>query len=170
MQAVFDVAFKVEVKVPLPADAVVGAAGMKQLVWQFAACELHDIMQFVTVEVTGVESPWKGGVTFGVVACASATSCAPKQIAAATTRIGRTHNDASVIFSDHHSGMCVRRERREPGEGHRPYRLRPQSSSGSRVTAGAAGFLTFSQQTARPERYGDPSRFETMPSQPSAQA
>ncbi len=78
MQAVFDVTFKVEVKVPLPADTVVGAAGMKQPVWQFAACELHDIMQFVTVEVIGVESPVKGGVTFGVAACASATSCAPK--------------------------------------------------------------------------------------------
>jgi hypothetical protein len=51
---------------------------MKQPVLQFATCELHNIMQFVTVEVMGVESPWKGGVTFGVVACASATSCAPK--------------------------------------------------------------------------------------------
>jgi len=70
--AVFDVAFKVPVRVAV----VVGAAGMTQPVWQFAACELHDIMEFVTVEVTGVESPWKGGVTFGVVACASATSCA----------------------------------------------------------------------------------------------
>jgi hypothetical protein len=74
-QAVFAVAFKVP---PTPADVVVGAVGMKQPVVQFAACELHDIMQFVTVEVTGVESPVKGGVTFGVVACASATSCAPK--------------------------------------------------------------------------------------------
>ena len=89
MQAVFDVGFKVDVKVPLPADRVVGTAGMKQPVWQFAACELHDIMQFVTVEVTGVESPWKGGVTlgvvpwkgavkYGVVVCVSATSCVPK--------------------------------------------------------------------------------------------
>ena len=26
-------------------------------VWQFADCELQDIIQFVTVEVTGVESP-----------------------------------------------------------------------------------------------------------------
>jgi hypothetical protein len=33
------------------------------------------------------------------------------------------------------------------------------------VTAGAAGFLTFSQQSARPERYGDPRRFDTMPSE-----
>jgi hypothetical protein len=30
------------------------------------------------------------------------------------------------------------------------------SSSASRVTAGAAGFLTFSQQSARPARYGEP--------------
>jgi hypothetical protein len=90
--------FDVEFNVPPPADAVVGAAGMRQPVWQLAACELHNIMQFVTVEVTGVERPWKGAVTFGVpwiggvtfgvpwkglvkfgvVACASATSCAPK--------------------------------------------------------------------------------------------
>ncbi len=83
--AVFDVAFKV------PVPAVVGAAGITQLVWQFAARELHDIMQFVTVERTGVESPCKGGVTFGVVACASATSCAPKEIVAAAIRIAKTH-------------------------------------------------------------------------------
>jgi hypothetical protein len=64
---VFFVAFKV------------GAAGMTQPVWHVAAWELHDIMQFVTVEVTGVEpSPVKGGVALGTVACASATSCAPR--------------------------------------------------------------------------------------------
>src|SRR6476660_9628096 len=45
-----------------------------------------------------------------------------------------------------------------------------QSSSASRVTAGAAGFLTFSQQSARPARYGEPRRFDTMPSQPSEQS
>ena len=44
------------------------------------------------------------------------------------------------------------------------------SSSASRFTAEAAGFLTFSQCADRPARYGDPSRFDTMPSQPSAQA
>jgi len=67
------VAFKVPV-----GPVVVGAAGMTQPVWQLAAWELHDIMQFVTVEVTGELSPCKGGVTFGTVACASATSCAPR--------------------------------------------------------------------------------------------
>jgi hypothetical protein len=42
----------------------------------------------VTVEVTGVESPTKGGTTFGVVAvCANTTSCALEQIVAAATRI-----------------------------------------------------------------------------------
>ena len=35
---------------------------------------------------------------------------------------------------------------------------------------GAAGFLTFSQQSARPEGYGEPTRFDKMPSQPSWQA
>jgi hypothetical protein len=34
-----------------------GGVGMTQRVWQFADCELQDIMQFVTVEVMGVESP-----------------------------------------------------------------------------------------------------------------
>jgi hypothetical protein len=60
------------------AAPVGGVPGIRHVVWQEAACELHDIMQFVTVEV-GVETPWEGGVTtFGVVACASATSCAPR--------------------------------------------------------------------------------------------
>src|SRR5438552_19156778 len=45
-----------------------------------------------------------------------------------------------------------------------------QSSSASRVTAGALGFLTFTQYLDRPERYCEPSRFDTMPSQPSLQA
>ena len=45
-----------------------------------------------------------------------------------------------------------------------------QSSSASRVTAGAVGFLTLIQQSARPERWGEPRRFDTLPSQPSAQA
>jgi hypothetical protein len=45
-----------------------------------------------------------------------------------------------------------------------------QSSSASRVAAGALGFLTFTQCAERPERYGEPSRFDTMPSQPSLEA
>ena len=49
-------------------------------------------------------------------------------------------------------------------------RLRPQSSTASRVTAGAFGFLTVSQCRGRPERYGEPSRSLTIPSQPSWQA
>jgi hypothetical protein len=36
-------------------------------------------------------------------------------------------------------------------------------------TAGAAAFLILSQWSTRPERYGEPSRFDTMPSPPSAQ-
>jgi len=41
-----------------------------------------------------------------------------------------------------------------------------QSSSASRFTAGAFGFLTFTQFGERPERYGEPNRFDTVPSQP----
>ena len=42
----------------------------------------------------------------------------------------------------------------------------PQSSSASRLTAGAVGFLNLSQSVVRPDRYGEPSRFDTMPSSP----
>jgi hypothetical protein len=42
-----------------------------------------------------------------------------------------------------------------------------QSSSASRFTAGAAGFLILGQYGERPERYRDSNRFDTMPSQPS---
>ena len=42
-----------------------------------------------------------------------------------------------------------------------------QSSSASRFIACALGFFTFTQQSTRPDRYDEPSRFETMPSQPS---
>ena len=46
----------------------------------------------------------------------------------------------------------------------------PNTSFASRCMPGAAGFLTFSQQSARPEGYGEPTRFDKMPSQPSWQA
>jgi len=58
----------------------------------------------------------------------------------------------------------------DQGSGKRPLRHLLQFSWASRVTAGAAGFLTFIQQPARPAWYGEPRRFDTMPSQPSAQA
>ena len=46
----------------------------------------------------------------------------------------------------------------------------PQSSSASRCTAGAAGLLNLSQCRVRPLTYGEPRRFDTIPSQPSLQA
>lgn len=42
-----------------------------------------------------------------------------------------------------------------------------QSSSASRVMAGARGFSTFSQCRDRPKQYVDPRRVDTMPSRPS---
>ena len=71
--------------------ALVGAVpGTTQAVWQVAACELQVIMQVVVVEVSGVESPVKGVVTFGVVeVCANAASRTPKRIAAAPITIER---------------------------------------------------------------------------------
>ena len=69
MQAWFAVGFKVIA--PDGTDVVgVGGCGMKHAVRQFAACELQFIMQLVTVDVIGVESPGVGVTTFGV-ACAS---------------------------------------------------------------------------------------------------
>src|SRR5262245_19837945 len=47
---------------------------------------------------------------------------------------------------------------------------RPQSSSSSRFTAGAAAFLILSQSGERPERYIESFRFDTMPSSPILQA
>ena len=38
---------------------------------------------------------------------------------------------------------------------------------GYRFIAGAFGFFTFTQCGERPERYSEPIRFDTMPSQPS---
>jgi hypothetical protein len=83
----------VALKVMDPEGVAVGGGGMKHVVWQFAACALQFIMQLVTVEVTGVESPCAGGTTFGV-ACASwiissADACCAQQIAAATAMIAR---------------------------------------------------------------------------------
>ena len=56
--------------------------------WQSANCPLQLCMQVVVVEVSGVESPVKGVVTFGVVeVCANAASRTPKRIAAAAISI-----------------------------------------------------------------------------------
>jgi putative SOS response-associated peptidase YedK len=54
-----------------------------------------------------------------------------------------------------------------PGRRETALRHLPQFSWASRVTAGAAGFLTFIQQPVQPAWYGEPRRFDTMPSQPS---
>ena len=54
--------------------------------WQSANCPLQLPMQLVVVEVRGVGSPVRGGVTFGTVDCADAAS-ATKEIAAADISI-----------------------------------------------------------------------------------
>jgi hypothetical protein len=79
------VAFGVALKVMNPEGVAVvgvGGAGRTHPVWQFAACELQDIMQFVTVEVTtGGKGEVKGAMTVGavgVVACARTASCETK--------------------------------------------------------------------------------------------
>lgn len=94
MQAWLAVALKV-MDPEVAAVVGVGGAGIRHVVRQFAATELQFIMQFVTVEVIGVESPGVGVTTFGVVACASRISSsaeawyALQQIVAAKTIIAR---------------------------------------------------------------------------------
>src|SRR5262249_42698277 len=53
---------------------------------------------------------------------------------------------------------------------HRPRFTQPQSSSASRDTAECFGFLLSTQCHEWPERQGEPSRFDTMPSKPSLHA
>jgi hypothetical protein len=69
----------------------------------------------------------------------------------------------------HEGGSNLKRDWRSHGDG-RHQSQRPQSSSASRFTADARGFLILSQCGERPERYAEPSRLETMPSQPSLHA
>jgi hypothetical protein len=57
--------------------------------WQSAKFPLQLCMQVVVVEVSGVESPVKGTVTFGGELCANAASHTPKCIAAAAISIER---------------------------------------------------------------------------------
>ena len=93
--------------------------------------------------------------------CLGSAVCADR----ARTRLpalSRTMTDPSRS-SIVHGGEAARRHRNRL-----PRVL--QSSSASRFTAGAAGFLTLIQSFDRPNRYGEPSRFDTIPSQPSLQA
>jgi hypothetical protein len=53
---------------------------------------------------------------------------------------------------------------------HQPRVNHPQSSSQTRLAAGASGFLTLTHVFDRPDSYFDPRFFETMPSHPSAHA
>jgi hypothetical protein len=57
---------------------------MTQVVRQFATWELQDIMQFVVVDVSGVESPVSGGATLGTVVCANASRGLVQSASAAT--------------------------------------------------------------------------------------
>jgi hypothetical protein len=68
VQAGLTVALKMGAGLLMGLGGGTGGAGTKQEVWQFAACALQLIMQFVTVDVRGVASPVSGAVTFGVVA------------------------------------------------------------------------------------------------------
>jgi catechol 2,3-dioxygenase-like lactoylglutathione lyase family enzyme len=90
--------------VPAPGGVAPGGAGMTQLDWQFAATELQDIMQLVTVEVTGVDGVGEGVTVGGVVtACAIRISPSarargpPKQRVAAATRSTRLRMNASRL-------------------------------------------------------------------------
>jgi hypothetical protein len=70
------------------------------------------------------------------------------------------------IVADDEAGVVRLLDR--PGRREAAVCHQTQYSSASRLTAGASGFLTLTQQSCRPGRYGDSSRFDTMPSQPIA--
>ena len=63
--------------VPAPVGEAPGGAGMTQLDWQFAASALQDIMQLVTVEVTGVDVAGEGVTVGGVVTACASRICSP---------------------------------------------------------------------------------------------
>jgi hypothetical protein len=76
----------------------VGATGSTQVVRQFAACELHDIMQVVVVKVRGVGNPGVGVTTFGVAVCATAE---PDAAAAARAKMTKkTFMTISLTITD----------------------------------------------------------------------
>lgn len=107
--------FKIGVPVPsagLEAAAgpgtLIGGGGTKQPAWQFAARELQDIMQLVVVEVRGVESPWLGETTFGVVVCARA---GPHAAIAAIARIIAKALMAASPSLVLHSSRSIRADR-----------------------------------------------------------
>ena len=62
----FGVALRIGTGLKLGLGLGVGGAGMKHLVWQFAACELQFTMHVVVVKVRGVASPPPGLTTLGV--------------------------------------------------------------------------------------------------------
>jgi hypothetical protein len=72
MQAPPADALRIEGGLALGLGSATAGAGTTQVVLQFDAWELQDIMQFVVVDVSGVESPGVVGAIFGVVcACAA---------------------------------------------------------------------------------------------------
>jgi len=64
-----------------------------------------------------------------------------------------------IVFLFGFSMSVARWQRRLEYTGRRQF----QSSSASRVTAGAGGFLIFSQLTTRSDWYAEPKRFDTIP-------
>jgi hypothetical protein len=72
---------------PIGVGGATDATGTTQDVLQFDAWELHDIMQFVVVDVTGVERPWVVGETVCVPVVGAVVgdcACAAPHVATAT--------------------------------------------------------------------------------------
>ena len=99
-QAVPAVGFRLAAGALLGLGGTVGTTGSTQVVRQFAACELHDIMQLVVVNVRGVGNPGVGLTTFGVVVCAAAGPDAAAAATAKTTTRTFTFMALSLTMTD----------------------------------------------------------------------
>jgi hypothetical protein len=94
-----------------------------------------------------------------------------------TVRVGRQRGRVEVVewlFAKSTCAIKIYRPARSGGgngaTSSQPFAHVLQPSSASRFMAGAAGFLTLIQSLERPERYSEPRRLDTIPSQPSLQA
>src|SRR5262245_2321183 len=97
----------------------------------------------------------------------------PSHIAKSDKRAGTERTRLLYFWSDkpdrETAGVGFHHRTEIKSIGHRQHSL-PHSSSASRFTAGASGFLNFNQSGERPLRYREPSRLDTIPSRPILQA
>jgi hypothetical protein len=99
MQAPPADALRIEGGLALGLGSATAGAGTTQVVLQFDAWELQDIMQFVVVDVSGVESPGVVGAIFGVVCACAAPLVAVATMARMIAKVLMVASPDSASFS-----------------------------------------------------------------------